>query len=141
MSDYKDFMDRLGRVLSRDRRYSADAYLFLMAALGRAIETLETPRHVTGQELLRWVRQEAEEQFGPMAATVFEHWGIKNSLDFGHIVFNMVGEGILSKTDTDTLEDFQDSVFFENLFDDLSGYRLHDEEDAVKDAAPQGKDS
>jgi uncharacterized repeat protein (TIGR04138 family) len=68
-----------------------------------------------------------------MASTVFQHWGIKNSLDFGHIVFNMVQEGILSKTETDSLEDFRDSVFFDNLFDHAAGYRLTDEGTALKD--------
>ncbi len=127
MSDAHDFVARLSRILKRDRRYREEAYLFLMSALGRAIEDLKKPRHLTGHELLDWVRLEAEDQFGPMAVTVLEHWGVKNSLDFGLIVFNMVEEGILSKTDTDTLEDFRDAVFFQKIFDDASGYRLRDE--------------
>lgn len=127
MSDARDFLTRLSRILKSDRRYREEAYLFVMAALGRAIEDLKKPRHVTGQELLGWIQQEAEEQFGPMAVTVLEHWGVKNSLDFGHIVFNMVEEGILSKTDADSLEDFRDAVFFQKIFDDASGYRIHED--------------
>ena len=124
MPDLREFRHRLSSILDGDRRYKADAYLFVMAALDRAVRGLSQPRHVTGRELLAHIRIEADEQFGPMAATVFEHWGIKNSLDFGHIVFNMVQEGILSKTETDTLEDFRDTVFFKNLFDEVLGYRL-----------------
>ncbi len=127
MSDYGDFIGKLSNILKKDRSYREEAYLFVMAALSRAIESLEAPRHVTGRELLKWIQEEAEEQFGPMAVTVLHHWGVKNSLDFGHIVFNMVREGVLSKTETDCLEDFQDAVFFENLFDHVSGYRLHEE--------------
>lgn len=131
MSEYVNFFSRLSRVIEKDSRFKTEAYVFVMAALGRAIKNLKEPRHITGRELLKWMREEAEDQFGPMAETVFDYWGVKNSLDFGHIVFNMVQEGILSKTDSDSLEDFRDAVFIQNLFDDIAGYRL-DGKSAVK---------
>ena len=117
MEPLKDFLTSLRRVLARDPRYKEDAYLFVMGSLVKTIEGLPQPRHITGRELLDGIRRNALDQFGPMADTVFEHWGIKNSLDFGRIVFNMIGEGILSKTETDALEDFADEVFFEKLRD------------------------
>ena len=120
----KEFMNSVSDILKKDPRYKEEAYLFVMASLGRVMESLEQPRHITGQELLKGVQEEAEKQFGPMAQAVLTHWGIKNSLDFGHIVFNMVREGILSKTEQDTLDDFRDAVFFQNLFDQDLGYRL-----------------
>lgn len=128
MKDLKEFLQHLSGICGRDTRYKEDAYLFVMTALSRAVQALEAPRHVTGSELLKGLQEEAEQQFGPMAKSVFEHWGVKNSLDFGHIVFNMVQEGILSKTDKDCLEDFRDGVFFENLFDGDSSYRLIEDE-------------
>ena len=128
MDHLNDFFLRLNRIIKDEPHFKEEAYLFVMSALNRALRGLEKPRHIQGQELLGSIRAEAEEQFGPMAATVFYHWGIKNSLDFGAIVFNMVREGILSKADSDRLEDFKDSVFFENLFNQLSGYRLNDKE-------------
>ncbi len=120
----KDLVHRLSKILENDKSYKPEAYLFVVAALGRVLQTLREPRHVTGRELLEAIREEAEEQFGPMARAVFEHWGAKNSLDFGVIVFKMVDEGILSKTETDSLDDFKDAVFFESLFDNTSGYQL-----------------
>ena len=128
MNYLNDFFIRLNHMVKDDPRFKEESYLFVMAALGRALHDLEKPRHITGAELLSAIREEAENQFGPMAAAVFAHWGIKNSLDFGVIVFNMVREGILSKTDSDRLEDFKDHVFFENLFDQNSGYQLNHEE-------------
>ena len=127
MTALSDFFVRLSRLLKTDPRYKEEAYLFVMASLGRAMEGLETPRHLTGAELLREIQRQAREQFGPMAEAVFEHWGVAQSLDFGHIVFNMVREGLLSKTEEDSLDDFRDSVFFQNLFDSDSGYQLADE--------------
>lgn len=134
MAALRDLLGRLSEVVRKDPRYCQEAYVFVMAALGRSIRALGKPRHLTGGELLAGIREEAEAQFGPMAATVFEHWGVKNSLDFGRIVFNMVHEGILSKTETDALEDFEDNVFFSTLFDQGSGYRLPEEGKSLKKA-------
>ena len=132
-----DYFIRLNHILRKDLRFKEDAYLFVMAAIGRTLRALEEPRHVSGSELLASIRTEAEDQFGPMAVTVFQHWGIKNSLDFGEIVFNMVREGILSKKEDDQLDDFRDSVFFENLFDHVSGYQLSSEKGILKNAHTQ----
>ena len=124
MEQFKEFLHGLSHLLTRDDRYKEDAYFFVMSSLGRVMEQLDQPRHITGKELLKGIQEEAEDQFGPMAQAVFTHWGIKNSLDFGSIVFNMVQEGILSKTEHDKLEDFKDLVFFQNLFEPISAYRL-----------------
>ena len=132
MAPASDFVKRLSRILANDPRYHEEAYLFVMASLVQTVEAHGTPpRHVSGQELLEGIRRNARAQFGPMARTVFEHWGIKNSLDFGHVVFNMVREGILSKTEADGLGDFEDEFFFENLFDP-SRYRLPAKEQGAK---------
>ena len=132
MEPFRDFFRRLSHILKKDPRFREEAYLFVMSALSRAIRDLDKPRHVTGQELLKSIQEEAEEQFGPMASAVFEHWGLQNSLDFGSIVFNMVHEGILSKTETDCLEDFEDAHFFEKLFDCVAGYCLMDDKGALQ---------
>ena len=134
MNHLDDFFICLGKILKADPRFKEEAYLFVMASLSRALRDMEKPRHINGTELLVSIHAEAEDQFGPMAMTVFQHWGIKNSLDFGEIVFNMVREGLLSKTEDDRLEDFKDAVFFKNLFDQVSGYQLSTEEGVLKNA-------
>ena len=132
MSEYEDFLFRITQIHESNTRYREDAYFFVMGSLTRAIRSLKKPRHITGKELLRVVLAEGKERFGPMAASVFRHWGIKNSLDFGHIVFNMVHAGVLSKTENDSLEDFQEPGFFQKLFDDAAGYRLREEWKTLK---------
>ena len=131
MHALNDFFVRLSNILKNDRRFKTDAYYLVMASLGRLMEPLEQPRHVSGCELLQAIRNEAEEQFGPMAGTVLGHWGIQNSLDFGLIVFNMVQEGILSRQETDSLEDFKDEDFLQNIFNVQSGYRLPQEKSVI----------
>lgn len=124
MSENVDFREMIARFVERDRRYREDAYAFVMATLIKAVESLPKPRHLTGEELLEALRLNARTQYGPMASTVLEHWGVKNSLDFGHIVFNMVEVGILSKTENDKLSDFNRPEYMQTLFDSLSEYQL-----------------
>lgn len=128
MAQARDCHERLSRVAARDGRYHEEAYSFVLFALDRAVRGLEAKRHVSGTELLRAIREEALDQFGPMVRTVLEHWGVKNSLDFGRIVFNMVEEGILLKSETDRLEDFEGVLDLESLFDTVAGYRLSEQE-------------
>lgn len=132
MPPLNDFFAKLTCILEKDNRFKADAYYFVMRALARSMERLASPRHVSGQELLQAIRDEAEEQFGPMAATVFGYWGIQNSLDFGLIVFNMVQEGLLTKQETDRLEDFKKEDFLHTLFDAGCGYRLPEEKSVIQ---------
>jgi uncharacterized repeat protein (TIGR04138 family) len=46
-----------------------------------------------------------------MARTVFRMWGINRTDDVGEIVFNLIENGLMSKTEGDTRADFH------NLFD------------------------
>jgi uncharacterized repeat protein (TIGR04138 family) len=73
-------------------------------------------RHITGQELLEGIRQFALNQFGPMAVTVLEEWGVRNSRDFGEIVFSMVEIELLAKTENDNRDDFNNGYDFTDAF-------------------------
>jgi len=66
--------------------------------------------------LLDGLRQYALQEFGPMAKTVLEEWGVHECRDFGHIVFNMVEIGLLAKTEKDSRDDFQNGYDFTDAF-------------------------
>ena len=115
------FEEALEHILERDERYSADAYGFVREALDHAIELHEKPRkgaarHVSGQELLAGIRDYALREFGPMAMTVLHRWGVHRCEDFGEIVFNLVKEGVLGKTDEDSRADFRGGYDFDEAF-------------------------
>ncbi|OYV45654.1 MAG: hypothetical protein B7X06_04285 [Verrucomicrobia bacterium 21-51-4] len=76
----------------------------------------ETQRQIAGVDLLEGFRRYVLEQYGPMTLTVLNTWGIKESLDLGNIVFNLVEYGVLGKTDGDKLEDFKDGLNFQDAF-------------------------
>lgn len=119
-----DLFSRLREILKQDRQYHEESYLFVLSALERVVRGLDKHRHISGGEFLKGIQREALEQFGPMAVTVLEHWGIKNSLDFGTIVFNMVRAGILLKTEADKIDDFADEAFFDRLSQACSVWKI-----------------
>ncbi len=104
-------------VLARDSRYARAAYHFVCEALDHTqASSTGQKRHVSGQELLDGIRQFALQQFGPMTCLVFEEWGIQSCSDFGEIVFNMIEQQILSKTETDSRDDFKSGFDFREAF-------------------------
>ncbi|HEX6308826.1 MAG TPA: Minf_1886 family protein [Longimicrobiales bacterium] len=102
---------------ARNPRYEEAAYVFVLSALNYVLERLPEPRHISGRELAEGVRDLALERFGPMARTVLEHWGIRQTADVGHIVFALVESGVLIKQDEDTPDDFENVFDFNEAFE------------------------
>jgi len=106
----------LQTLLTRDLRYTVEAYAFVRAGLDFTVRRLDTPRHVSGQELLDGLREFALAEFGPMTKTVLNGWGIRCTEDVGEIVFNMVESGLLGKTEKDSRADFSNGYDFDEAF-------------------------
>lgn len=115
------FNEALAQILKEDTRFHPDAYLFVREALDFTCKNLKKPqrgaqRHVSASELLEGIRQYAMREYGPMAMTVLEYWGIRKCIDFGCIVFNLVNKNILRKTESDSISDFESGYDFETAF-------------------------
>ncbi len=106
-----------------DGRYKSEAYLFVYDALEYTVQKLgknaltKERQHISGRDLLLGISEYSADQFGPLTRSVFAHWGIEQTRDFGEIVFNLVGAKLLRKTDEDRLEDFVDVYDFAEEFD------------------------
>src|SRR3569833_203296 len=119
-----NFDEGIELIILKDPRYRRDAYLFVRDAMDHTKKGLSRREgapmtdneHVTGQELLAGVREYALAQFGPLAITVLEDWGIIRCEDIDEIVFNIVEAGLFSKTDTDSREDFRGGYDFDEAF-------------------------
>lgn len=118
-----NFESAVEKILAQDTRYARDAFFFVRDALGTAKRLVHKEnresreeKHVTGQQLLDGIREQALKEFGPMTVTVFEEWGIRDCKDFGEIVFSMVEIGLLAKTKTDSRADFQNGYSFVEAF-------------------------
>ena len=102
-------------IIRREGRYDAHAYFFLKDSLDFTLkrvmeETGGKGRHVSGKELLEGFRDLALEQFGPMAATLMDEWGVMECRDVGNMVFHLIEEQVFGRQESDKPEDF-DSAF------------------------------
>jgi len=116
-----NFDEGVDKIVAQDPRFARDAYHFIRESLDFTQKVISKEnrgaiRHVSGQELLDGLRQFALQQYGPMAVTVLEEWGVHNCRDFGDIVFNMVENSLLAKTENDSREDFQNGYDFTVAF-------------------------
>ena len=120
----------LTELLLRDKRYHAEAYVFVFEGLRFAQEQHglvkartqesgddeEEDRHVSGQQLCEAIRRYAVEQYGLLAQCVLNTWGVRDTSDFGEIVFNLIDIGQMRKTDSDRREDFEEVFTFDEAF-------------------------
>jgi uncharacterized repeat protein (TIGR04138 family) len=125
MKELESFLEKIEKVMKDHHQYKFEAYSFVMAGLHHTVTKLPKSRLITGQELLCGIRDYALEQYGALARTVLNYWGIFTTEDFGKIVFALVEVGVLRKQPEDKIEDFQNVYDFKTAFD--KGYEIKDE--------------
>jgi uncharacterized repeat protein (TIGR04138 family) len=115
-------------LLQQDQRYHLDAYQFLRESLAYAQNVMKMPaqpgeseegkadRHLTGQQLCQAIREYALEQYGYLAKTVLNSWGVYSTGDFGEIVYNLIRIKEMRKSKSDRREDFDDQFDFDTAF-------------------------
>lgn len=119
-----DFNAIVSLILKEDARFDRLAYGFVRDGLEHAVKELKkrdadrarVSKHVSGRELSEGLRAYALEQFGPMAFTVLNIWGLRSTADFGEIVYNLIEYNVFSKTESDRREDFHNVFDFETAF-------------------------
>ena len=112
------------KILNSTGPYPIEAFSFVREGLTytaqrihRNPESLSEPeRHISGQQLCLGLRDFAIQQYGLMAPIVLEHWHVRRTDDFGRIVFAMISEGLMSKTQDDSPADFRAVYDFEEAF-------------------------
>lgn len=119
-----DFSEVVALICKEDSRFDRRAYEFVRLGLDHTVKELrkrdaaraERSRHVSGPELLEGLKVYALDQYGPLAKTVLNAWGVTSCRDFGDIVFNLIEYNVFSKTENDRREDFADIFDFEEAF-------------------------
>ncbi len=104
--------------------YPIEAFAFVREGLNYAVEAVhddpeslpEDERHISGQQLCMGLREMAISKYGLLAPVVLEHWGVSRTCDFGRIVFAMIDAGLMTKTNRDSMEDFQAVFDFDEAF-------------------------
>lgn len=119
----------LEQVIRDDGRYPLEAFVFLNEALASAAKREHGaggtgPRHVTGKQLCMALRELAAERWGIMARAVLRKWNIRRTLDVGNMVFLMVEQGFMKKTDEDSLDDFADVFDLAEAFERAGRFEI-----------------
>lgn len=109
--------------------YPIEAYEFIQRGLEYTVNKVhgkvkdpKVSRHIGGRELCDGLREYALKNWGLMARTVLARWNIRRTHDFGRIVFALVDNGWMQKTEEDSIEDFRDVFDFKTAFE--AGYRI-----------------
>ncbi|MDQ5977932.1 MAG: hypothetical protein QG602_904 [Verrucomicrobiota bacterium] len=119
-----EFAEIVGLICKEDNRFDRKAYEFVRQALDHTVKEVKRKQpertgksqHVTGAELLTGIRDYALDQYGPLAKTVLNKWGVRRCSDFGDIVFNLIEYSVFSKTESDRREDFAEIYDFDEAF-------------------------
>jgi uncharacterized repeat protein (TIGR04138 family) len=107
-----EFHNKVKIIINQDNRYPADSYVFINNAITHTIQSKtkkDKKQHISAKELLDGIAKSAIENFGPMAYSVLNEWGINDGEAIGNIVFNMVKNKILTTNENDTIEDFKNN--------------------------------
>ena len=118
----QSFEEHAKAAAARDPRYDIDAYRFLRDALNHTLRAGKggkgevRSRHIRGPELLNGFRELALNEFGPMALTVLQAWGVNRCEDIGEMVFCLVEIGAFGTTAEDSREDFKGGYDFAEAF-------------------------
>lgn len=120
------------RAQRKQMLYHPQAYHFVFQALRYTQDTIvkfedstdEESMHISGQQLLEGIKELALRQFGLMTIPVFAEWGVHATDDFGKIVFELIEQGEMRKTDRDQLTDFFNVYQFDNVFNSNYAFDL-----------------
>lgn len=123
-----DFDEVTRGLCQKDPRYTPQAYHLVRLALDHAQNKVHgelkknaeakgiIQRHVSGGELLDGFREYVLNTYGPMSYHLLQNWGLKKTVDVGHIVFQLIEAGLFGKSDEDDLADFENLYDFKEAF-------------------------
>ena len=114
----------LQQVVEEVGLYPVEAFEFVQQGLSYTVQKLhgevkdeKASRHVTGRDLCDGLREFALMNWGLLARTVLARWNVRKTIDFGRIVFALVDNGYMQRTDEETLDDFRDVFEFKAAFE------------------------
>jgi uncharacterized repeat protein (TIGR04138 family) len=115
-----------------DDRYKIGAYEFVLNGLHFYVSKIGEHRHVSGQELSKGLLMFARKQYGPMAKSVFDFWGLSTTDDIGYVVYNMIRIGLMNKKPWDSLDDFLDVEDIPSYFESAKPEYFEIDRDFIK---------
>jgi len=111
--------ESLEQIAQADGRYSLGALKFVYEGLDYATSRIAAEsEHVSARTLCEGLKKLAIEKWGRLAILVLNNWGVKNTRDFGEIVYLLIEHNRIKTQPTDSIDDFNDVYDFKTVFDD-----------------------
>ncbi|MCC7293847.1 MAG: hypothetical protein IT449_17450 [Phycisphaerales bacterium] len=112
LEDHELGWDDLGGLLDSGK---APARVASAIAMIGGVDKLN--RHVRGSDLCWGLRDLALKQWGLLARSVLQRWGVRETLDFGRLVYAAIEAGQMQKQPSDSIDDFKDVYEFKAALD------------------------
>jgi uncharacterized repeat protein (TIGR04138 family) len=120
-------LDIIRKICEEDKTFPPMAYCFVRDSVHKALDNIaktkreigfnnEEPPDIKGADLCRFFRDTLITRFGPCAIDVLDTWNIKQTSDFGKIIYKLISVEILGKSENDSIEDFDDVYDFTEEF-------------------------
>ena len=120
-------LDIIRKICEEDDTFPPMAYCFVRDSVHKALDNIaktkreivfdnDEPPDIKGADLCRFFRDTLITRFGPCAIDVLDTWNIKQTSDFGKIVYKLISVEILGKSENDSIEDFDDVFDFTEEF-------------------------
>lgn len=111
----------IAEIVQVEPRFAPGAYFLVREALDFTVDRMAESnggekRHVSGPELIIGFRDYTLQEYGPMAATLLEDWGLVECKNIGEIVFLFIEHGVFGKQESDTIDDFSNIYEFKTEF-------------------------
>jgi len=106
----------LKAISSRNLPYKPEAYLFVLQGMSYAQTHRDHPGHLGGQEFARHLAEFGRKAYIFLFKEVLSEWGVRETMDFGRIVYGLIEMGQMSKLPEDSIEDFRKVYDFEEEF-------------------------
>jgi uncharacterized repeat protein (TIGR04138 family) len=115
------------QIAREDGRFNPAAMKFVYEGLDGTIKkNSDEPQHISGQVLCQGLKELALKKWGRLAKLVLNSWGLKNTRDFGEIVYLMIENKWMSAQPTDSIDDFNDIYDFKTVFKEQFNFQLND---------------
>lgn len=120
-------LDIIRKICEEDDTFPPMAYCFVRDSVHKALDNIAkakreigfdngAPPDIKGADLCRFFRDTLINRFGPCAIDVLDTWNIKQTSDFGKIIYKLISVEILGKSENDSIEDFDDVYDFTEEF-------------------------
>lgn len=104
----------------RDDRYPVAAFCYVAKCLKRLLASSEgkggNHPHVSGKDICLALKQSFLDDFGTLARGILEQWNLKETNDFGNIIYDLIDVKLLTTSPQDSRSDFVDVYLFKDAF-------------------------